>query len=59
MSNNTLYRESKKLEFCYKRYNKKMQVYQRFDVDVVPLVGNSVKKETTAQVFSHEFWTII
>ena len=36
-----------------------MQVYQRFDVDVVPLVGNSVKKEITAQVFSHEFWTII
>ena len=37
MSKGTLRKGYKKLGFCYKWSNKKKQVYERFDVDVVPL----------------------
>ena len=43
MSKRTLRKWCKKLEFYYKWYNKKMQLYQRFDVDIVPPARTVVK----------------
>ena len=45
----------KKLEFCYKQGNRKIPVYQGFDVDVVLPACNFIKNYTLAQTFSFEF----
>ena len=56
MSKSTLYTWCKKLGFCYKQRNKKMQVYQQLDVDIVPPICNFIKNETPPLVFSCEFF---
>ena len=58
MSKNTLCKWGTKLGFCYKRLNKKMEVYQRFDVDFVPPTCNFIKNETPEQAFSCKFCKI-
>ena len=50
----TLSKWCKKLGFCYKWSNKKMEVYQYFDVDIVPPACNFIKDKTPAQLFSCE-----
>ena len=45
----------RKLGFCYEQHDEKMQVYQHFDVDIVPSTCSFITNETQAQVFSREF----
>ena len=55
MGKSTLRKWCKKLGFCYKWSNTKMQVYKQFDVDIgIPPVCNFHKNEALAQVFSCE-----
>ena len=42
----------RKFGFCYKRYNKNLQVHQQFHVDVVPQATTVLKNNALAQVFS-------
>ena len=53
----TLGKWYKKLKFCYKQHNKKIQVYQKFDADILPLAFNFINNETST-VFSCEFLEI-
>ena len=54
MSMSTLCKWCRNLEFFYEKHNKKMQVYQRFDVHIVPLNCNFIKDETPALVIFRE-----
>ena len=56
MSKSTLRKWCKKFGICYKQHNKKMQVCQQFDVDIVPPTCNFTKNKTPAQVFSCKFY---
>ena len=51
----TLGKWYKNLRFCYKLDNKKMQVYQQTDVDIVLPAYSFIKHETTAQVLFCKF----
>ena len=55
MSKNKMYKWCKNLWFCCERRNKKMQLYQRFDVDVVPPACNFIKNKILAHMFPFEF----
>ena len=48
--------DAESLDFVISGAIKKMQVYQRLDVDVVTPACSFINKETPAHVFSCEFW---
>ena len=39
MNKNTLHKPCEKLKYCCKRRNKKMQVYQQFYINILPLTN--------------------
>ena len=53
MNKITLQKLWEKLAFCYRQQNEKMQVYQQFDLDIVPPACIFIKSETPAHVFLH------
>ena len=55
LSKITLSKWCQKLGFCYKQRNKKMQVHQQFDADIVLPACKFIKNETPLQVSSGEF----
>ena len=55
LSWSTLRKWCENFGFCYKLLNKKMQVYQKFGVNIVPVACNLMKSKTRTQVFFHEF----
>ena len=59
MSKNKMYKWCKNLWFCCERRNKKMQLYQRFDVDVVPPACNFIKNKILAHMFPFEFCELL
>ena len=50
MSKDTLSKWSKRLGFCYRPRSKRVQVYQQFDVDIVPPKCNFIKNKALTQV---------
>ena len=56
MSKSTMDKWCKKPGIYCKRHNKKMQVYQHFDVDIVPPVCKFIRKETPAQMLTCKFF---
>lgn len=51
MSEDTLCKWCRKLGFCYEQRNKGMQVYQQFDIDILPPACNSIKKRDSSPGF--------
>ena len=45
----------KKLGFCFKWHSEKMQVYQPFDIDIVPPACIFIKSKTLTKVLFPEF----
>ena len=55
MNQSILRKWGKKLGVCCQQHNKKMQVYQQFDVDIKAPAWNFIKTQTPAHVFSVNF----